>query len=115
VKIILSIFQNLSRVFKLHYNLTRTKDTLHEDRYTFLIIPRSVLLRMKNVSDKRCRENRNMHFMFSNFYFTKIASFIRGCENIVEPDRLQMTIWRMRNIQGVLGGMCQTSGGCSLC
>jgi len=43
------------------------KGTLHEDQYTFLILSRSVLLRMKNVSEKR-KETRNTHFMFSNFF-----------------------------------------------
>jgi hypothetical protein len=42
--------------------------TLHEDQYTFAIISRSDLLRMRNVSDKSCRENQNTHFMFSNFF-----------------------------------------------
>jgi hypothetical protein len=41
--------------------------TLHEDRCTFLIISRSVL-RMKNVSDKNCRETRNTHFIFNNSF-----------------------------------------------
>ena len=44
------------------------KGTLHEDQYTFLIISRSVLLRMRNVSDKSCRENQNTHFVCSNFF-----------------------------------------------
>jgi len=35
----------------------------------FLIISRSVLLTTRNVSDKKCRENQNTHFMFSNFFF----------------------------------------------
>jgi hypothetical protein len=35
------------------------------------IITRSVLLGMKNVSDKICRENQNTHFMFSNFCLRK--------------------------------------------
>jgi len=42
--------------------------TLHLDQYTFLIISRSFLLRMRNVSDKRCRENQNTHSMFNNVY-----------------------------------------------
>jgi len=41
--------------------------TLHEDQYTFLIISRSIILRIRNVSDKICRENQNTHFVFSNF------------------------------------------------
>jgi len=31
--------------------------TSHEDQYTFLIISRLILLIMRNVSDKNCREN----------------------------------------------------------
>jgi len=42
--------------------------TLHEDQYTFLLISRSVLLRMKSVSVKRCREYQNSRYMFSNFF-----------------------------------------------
>ena len=41
--------------------------TLHEDQYTFFIISRSVLRRMRNVSDEPCRENRNISFAF-NFH-----------------------------------------------
>jgi hypothetical protein len=47
--------------------------TLYEDQYTFLITSRSVLQRMKNISDKICRENRNTHFVFNNFLFPKIV------------------------------------------
>jgi hypothetical protein len=63
-------FESLSPKFKSHYNLTTMTGTLHAaDRYTFLIISRSVLLRMRNVSDKSCRENQNTHFVFGNFFF----------------------------------------------
>jgi len=31
---------------------------------------------MRNVSDKRCRENQNTHFMLNNF-FPKIVPFMR--------------------------------------
>ena len=44
-------------------------DTLHEDRYTFFIISRSLLLRMRNVSDKSCTKDQNTHFIFNNFFF----------------------------------------------
>jgi len=49
---ILIFFQNLSRQFMFHQNLTRKTGTLHEDQYTFLIISRSFLHRMRSVSDK---------------------------------------------------------------
>jgi len=41
-----------------------------------LIISRSVLLRMRNISDKSCKENRDTHLMVSNF-FSKIVHFVR--------------------------------------
>jgi hypothetical protein len=69
--------ESLSRKFDFHQNLTRIIGTLHADRYTFLIISRSVLLRMRNVSDKSCRENQNTHFVFSNFFFSKIVPFMK--------------------------------------
>ena len=40
------------------------------------IISLSVLVRMRNVSDKSCRENQNTHFVFSDF-FPKIVPFMR--------------------------------------
>ena len=61
-------FENLLRKFKIHYNLTTTTGTLHEDRYTFFIISRSFLLRMKNVSDKSCRENQNTFYLQPLFF-----------------------------------------------
>jgi hypothetical protein len=45
--------------------------TLREDQYPFLIISRSVLPRMRTVSDKSCRETGNTHFMFNNIFSRK--------------------------------------------
>jgi hypothetical protein len=56
---------------KNHKENSRKLGTLHEDQYTFLIISRSVRLRMQNVSHKICRENQNTHFMLSDSYFRK--------------------------------------------
>jgi hypothetical protein len=39
--------------------------TVHEDQYTFTIISRWILLRMRNISDKSCRGNQETHFMFN--------------------------------------------------
>jgi len=39
-------------------------DDLHEDQCIRLIMSRSVLLRMRNVWYKSCRENQNPHFLF---------------------------------------------------
>jgi hypothetical protein len=65
------------------------------NHYTFLIISRSVLLRMRNVSDKSCRENQNTHFMLNNV-FRKSTVYEIKWKNIVERGWLWMTAWRMR-------------------
>jgi hypothetical protein len=60
-------FENLSGIFRFHWNRKRVlyvKINIH-----FFIISRSVLLRMRNLSDKRCRENQNAHFVSSNFFW----------------------------------------------
>jgi len=51
---------------------------------------------MRNVSDKRCTENQNTHFVFGDFFSKKGAACKIMWENIVERGRAQMAIWRMR-------------------
>jgi len=46
----------------------KNKGSVHEEQYTFFIISPSFLLRMTNVSDKRCRGNQNTHFVVSIFF-----------------------------------------------
>ena len=68
----LSIFRK--SVQKIQVSLKSDKNnsgTLHEDQYTFFIISRSFLIRMRNVSDKRCTENQNTHFRFRNAFSRK--------------------------------------------
>ena len=63
----------------------------------FLIISRTILLRMRNVSDKPCTENQNTHFTFNIFFFSKIVPFNRiMCKSIIDSDRTQITTWRTR-------------------
>jgi hypothetical protein len=55
---------------------------------------RPILLRIRNVSDRNFRENQN------TFYAQKLFSENRTVygimwKNTVQPDRRQMTIWRM--------------------
>ena len=58
------------------------------------IISRSILLVMRNVSNKFV-EKIKTHFIFNNF-FPNVAVYEIMWKNIVEPGRLQMTKWRMR-------------------
>jgi hypothetical protein len=46
--------------------MMRIMGTIHEDVRTFMIVSHRILLRMRNVSDKSCRENQNTYFMFNN-------------------------------------------------
>jgi hypothetical protein len=66
--------------------------TLHEDVFTFITISRLILLRMRNVLDKSCRENQNTHFVFNNC-IPKIVPFYEIMwKNMIQPDRPHMTI-----------------------
>jgi len=60
---------------------------------TFVIISRSVLLRMKNVLVKiRGTENQNTHFEFHNNFFENRAIYEIKWKNIIECGRPQMAI-----------------------
>jgi len=67
--------------------------TLLEDQYTFLNIL-LISFRMRNISEKSCRENQNTHFIFSDF-FQKSYCLWDMLKNILELDRQHMTMWLM--------------------
>jgi hypothetical protein len=97
VKFVMEILENLLTKFKFHYNLTRITNASHENQCTFLIVYRSVLLRMRNFSDKSYGENRSTHIMFSTFFFSENRPFYEIMwKNVVVADRPLMKIWRMR-------------------
>ena len=83
--------------FQFHSNLSRITGTLHEKLRTFIITPRSVLLRMYNVSDKSCRENRNTRFTFTNAFVFENRIVWDKFGKILYSRTSQTTIWRMRN------------------
>jgi hypothetical protein len=62
------------------------------DLCTFMIVSRWILLRLRNVSDKRCRENQNTHFMFKNAFPEDRAVYEIIWKYMVDPDRPQMII-----------------------
>jgi len=61
-------FENLSRHFKVNLNLTRITGTLHEDLCTFVVVSFGIILRMRNVADKSCRENQNTFYIWETFF-----------------------------------------------
>jgi hypothetical protein len=93
----LSIFRKPFQKIEVSLSSDKSQGTLHGDRCTFVIICRSVL-RIRNIWGKCCSENRNTHFMFNApfFFFENRAVYEIMRKNVVEPDRPQMTIWRMR-------------------
>ena len=60
-------FENLSIKFNFHYNPIRITGILHESVFTFMRICRWIL-RIRNVSDKSCRQNQNIHFIIGNLF-----------------------------------------------
>ena len=80
--------ESVLRIFSLRPGLNpRTwvlkASTLPLDhRSRFFIISYLILLRMRNFSDKRSRENQNTHCMF-NKVLSKIVQFVTKCGNIL--------------------------------
>jgi hypothetical protein len=58
-------FQNSADRMKFNFNLTRITDTLCEDLCS-MMIPCLILLRIRKIADKTCRESKNTQFMFNN-------------------------------------------------
>jgi hypothetical protein len=44
---------------------------------------------MRNVSNKSCRENRNTHFMFNNFFSKNRIVYEKMWKNMVQPGKPQ--------------------------
>jgi hypothetical protein len=63
-----------------------------------MIISRCILLRMRNVSDKSCRENQNTYFIFNNFFPENRAVYVTMWKNMVRvrQDTDDNIIRRMR-------------------
>jgi hypothetical protein len=65
----------MSRKFMFCQNPTRVTGTLHEHLRSFVIVSR-LILRMINVSGKRCGDSQNAHCIF-NSVFSNIVPFMR--------------------------------------
>jgi hypothetical protein len=51
-----------------------------------MTVSHQILLRIRNVSDKSCRENKSAHFMFSNFFFGNHAIYKIMSKNVMESE-----------------------------
>ena len=62
-----------------------------------MTISHSILLRMRNVSEKFVGENKTQILCSINFFFSQNrAVYEKMLKNILELDRQQITIWHMR-------------------
>jgi hypothetical protein len=60
-----------------------------------MTVCRSVLLRMRNVSEKPCREKQNSLFMFNNFSFGSRAVYEVMWQHTAGKAKPQIKIYRM--------------------
>jgi hypothetical protein len=57
-----------AKLWKATIMSVRPSVRLSENLYTFVIIRCWIILRMRNFSDKTCRENKTVHFLFNNLF-----------------------------------------------
>ena len=69
-------------------------DNLHEDQYTFFIVSRTFLLRIRNISKKYSKENQITPFILNDVLENR-AVYEIILKTFVESGRPQI-IWRMR-------------------
>ena len=63
---------------------------------------------MRSVSDRGCRENPNTHFMFSDHFSENCAVYEIIWKNMVQPERLHVTVWRMGFAGWIIEARIQT-------
>ena len=61
--------------------MARIMCTLHENLFKFMIISHWILLRMRNVSDKSCRENQNT--FYAQTIFSKSRAVYGTCRKML--------------------------------
>jgi len=91
-----NIFQKYVQIIQVplkQYN--NSNGTSHEDQYTFFIVSRPVLLRMRNVSDKFINKIKTQ-ILCSIIFCLKSFRLTGKLQNLVETDRPQITILRKR-------------------
>ena len=61
--------KNLLRKFRLLLKSDKNNGTVHEDRYKFLVVSRSVLPRMRKVTNKVLEKTEVQNICSTNFFF----------------------------------------------
>jgi hypothetical protein len=69
-------FSKICREISVSLTSEKNERNFYEDLCTFMIISGSVIVKMRNVSEKVCRGNQNSSFMFKNV-FPKIVPYTK--------------------------------------
>jgi len=86
--LIFEYYSNIWEKLIFRQSLTRTTDTVHVDKGELLTLCRWIICRMRNISDKLCRENQNtfyvQYFFFRIWYrlWDKVEKYCRAGEPI---------------------------------
>ena len=89
----------MSRKFKFGYNMTSITGTLQTNLCPFMIIFNWILLRMRTLSDKTCRENQNS--FYSQYLFLNHAIYQIMWKNVWHGQtghRQYNTVQNIRNM-----------------
>jgi len=91
----INIFHFISLLSWIHISLKSDKNNGYFPRWPIynVIISRSVLLRLRCVLDKSCRENQKQMLCSITVLLWNRAVYEIMWENIVVPERSQMTMW----------------------
>jgi hypothetical protein len=91
----LSIFRKAAQKIKVLLMSEKiNRGTVHEEKYRFFIVSRSVLLRMRNIPDNLCTKSK--HTIYVQWSFLEIPAIYETVwKSNVCPDRPQMIIRRM--------------------
>jgi hypothetical protein len=89
----LSFFKKSAKEIQVSSQAENNNGTLHEEQCTFVIMYPTILLRMRNVSDKICRENQNTDYVFlkSCRLWDNLEKYCRDGQATNDS-----IIWRMR-------------------
>jgi hypothetical protein len=85
-------FKNLPRNSKFYESLRRIFGILHVGLSMFMKGSDWILLRVRNASEKSCRENHKTHFMFNYFSFKNRAVYEIRWKSVTDPNRPRLTI-----------------------
>ena len=85
--------KNVLRKFMFRYNRWRTVGTLHEHQYTVLVTSHSVLVIMRTVGYKNCRQSENTHFILNNLFYWGSCHLWGNVEMYCGPEQAPCDNW----------------------